>query len=319
MTVVTLSQFDPGTNPVQPGGTQVSLGQLDPGQSPEQALLSQLQGTDTNTRDAYAALSTLFASYGLSSLAPKILDYLQQGFGSDTITTLLQQSQEYQQRFSGNQARISNGLQVLTPAEYLATEASYRQLLQAAGLDPAFMNHDQYSEWIGKDISPTEIQDRVNMAVQATTQATPSVLQGFAQLGANAGDLVSYFLNDNNPMPQLQLKLNQAQIIGAGLQTGVGTTNAAALQFAQQGVTYQQAQSAYQKVAAVLPTAEQLSQIYKTQNPYNANTAEQEYLGQSGQAQFTREQLGRQEAASFSGTEAVGQKSFAPQAAGTGF
>jgi hypothetical protein len=276
-------------------------------------------GMPSEQRDAFAALSTLFDSYGLGSLAPKILTYLQQGFSSDTITVLLQETPEYKQRFAGNQDRIKNGLQVLTPAEYLSTEASYRQLLQAAGIDPAFMTQSQYAEWIGKDISPTEIQDRVNMAVQATTQADPSVLQGFAQLGIHAGDLVSFFLNDKNPMPQMQLKLNQAQIIGAGLKTGVNVSNKDALQFAQQGVTYSQAQAGYQRVAEVLPTAEQLTKIYHNQNPYASEQAQQEFLGSNGQATFARQQLGLQEQATFSGVGGVGQKSFAQQTAGTGF
>lgn len=289
------------------------------GPSTYQQLLNQLQGLPTQERDAYAALSTLFQSYGLGSLAPKILTFLQQGFSSDTITVMLQQTPEYQKRFAGNQERIKNDLQVLTPAEYLATEASYRQLLQAAGIDPAFMTQNQYAEWIGKDISPTEIQDRVNMAVQATTQADPSVLRGFAQLGIHAGDLASFFLNDKNPMPQMQLKLTQAQIIGAGLKTGVDVSSQDALQFAKQGVTYQQAQNAYQRVAEVLPTAQQLTQIYSNQNPYGSEQAQQEFLGSSGQATFAREQLGLQEQATFSGAGGVGQKSFAQQTAGTGF
>lgn len=286
---------------------------------PYQNLLKQLQGLNGSERDAYAALDTLFTSYGLASLAPKILDFLQQGFGSDTITVLLQQTPEYKARFKGNDARVANGLQVLTPAEYLSTEASYRQLLQASGLDPAFMNEGQYAEWIGKDISPTEIQDRVNLAIQATTQADAGVTQGFAQLGIHAGDLASYFLNDKNAMPQMQLKLNQAQIIGAGLDTGVQTNTADALKFAQQGVTYQQAQNAYQRVAEVLPTANQLTQIYKNQNPYGQQQAEQEFVGSNGQASYAREQLGLQEEATFSGAGGVGQKSFAQQNAGTGF
>lgn len=286
---------------------------------PYQQLLNQLQGLPGSERDAFAALSTLFQSYGLGSLAPKILNFLQQGYSSDTITVLLQQTPEYKQRFAGNQERIKNGLQVLTPAEYLATEASYRQLLQASGLDPAFMNQGQYAEWIGKDISPTEIQDRVNMAVQATVQADPSVLQGFSQLGIHAGDLASYFLNDKNPMPQMQLKLNQAQIIGAGLKTGVDVSTKDALQFARQGVTYQQAQAGYQRVAELLPTAKDLTNIYSKQNPYSSEQAQQEFLGQSGQATYAREQLAKQEEATFTGAGGVGQKSFAQQTAGTGF
>jgi LysM repeat protein len=299
----------------QPGGVQVTT----PSTS-YQDLLNQLGGLNGAERDAYAALSTLFTGYGLGSLVPKIITFLQQGFGSDTITSLLQQTPEYQQRFSGNQARVANGLQVLTPAEYLATEASYRQILQSAGLDPAFMTRTQYSDWIGKDISPTEVQNRVNLAVDATTNAPPELTTAFSKIGINVGDLASYFLNEKNPMPVLQQKMAQAQIMEAGFQSGLSNVNpTSALQYAKMGVTYQGALSGYQKVADVLQTANNLTGIYKSQNPYTQTQAEQEFLGSSGTAQLAREQLSRQETATFSGEGGVGQKSFAQQTAGTGF
>jgi hypothetical protein len=279
-------------------------------------LEQELAGMPGQERDAYAALTTLFNSYGLGSLAPKILSYLQNGYGSDTITILLQQTDEYKKRFAGNQARIANGLQVLTPAEYLSTEASYKQLLRQNGLSDHFDNQTNFSEWIGKDVSPTELQDRVNMAVQATTQAPPTVTQYFNQLGIGTGDLAAYFLNDQKPTPALQLKLNQAQIGGAALQNNLNISAADSLRYAQQGVSYQQAQSAYQRIADVLPTANQLSQIYKSQVPVNQQTLEQQYLGQSGAAQLAVERLGQQETAAFSGQSGTGKTSFQQQSAG---
>lgn len=283
-------------------------------------LLDELQGLPGQERDAYAALKTLFESYGLGSLAPKILTYLQNGFGGDTITVLLQQTPEYKQRFAGNQARIKAGLQVLTPAEYLSTEASYKQLLRQNGLSDHFDNSSNFSEWIGKDVSPTELQERVNMAVQATTQAPPTVTQYFNQLGIGTGDLAAYFLNDQAPTPALQLKLNQAQIGGAALQNQLQISAADSLKYAQQGVTYQQAQSAYQRIADILPTAQRLSQIYKGQTQVNQQTLEQQYLGQSGDAQLAVERLGQQETAAFSGQSGVQKNSFQQQiAAAPGF
>ena len=231
-----------------------------------QQLENELAGTPAAERDAFAALTTLFTSYGLGDLAPVILNFLQQGYGADTITSLLQLTPEYEARFAGNKIRQQNGLQVLNPADYLSAEASYRQILQAGGLDPSFMTKTQYADWIGKDISPTEIQDRVNMAVTATINAPPQLTSAFSRMGIHVGDLAGMFLNDNTPPPVLQQKLNQAQIIEAGLQSGVvDPTVAYAQQLAKQGVTYNQALAGYQNVAAVMPTASQLSQIYGQQ------------------------------------------------------
>ena len=160
------------------------------------------------------------------------------------------------------------------------------------------------------------------VAAKAVVNAPKQLTQAFSQLGINAGDLTGYFLNDNNPLPQLQQKLNQAQIMEAGLQSGLTvnpTSQNYAGQLAQEGVTYGQAVAGYQKVADVLPAANALSSIYSWAQPYNQQSAEQENLGGNGQAQLARENLGRQETAQFSGTSAAGQKSFAAQSAGTGF
>lgn len=296
-------------SPNTPGGGTQPPNNLSP-------LEQELQGVPGQERDAYAALTTLFDSYGLGTLAPKILNYLQNGYGSDTITVLLQQTPEYKKRFAGNEIRKANGLQVLTPAEYLSTEASYKQLLRQNGLSDHFDNQSNFSDWIGKDVSPTELQDRVGMAVQATTQAPPTVTQYFNQLGIGTGDLAAYFLNDQTPTPALQLKLNQAQIGGSALQNNLQISAADSLRYAQQGVTYQQAQSAYQRIADILPTAQKLSQIYTGQAPVNQQTLEQQYLGASGAAQLASERLGQQETAAFAGQSGVQKSSFQQQTAG---
>jgi hypothetical protein len=283
---------------------------------PNQQLQNELAGLPGQERDAYAALTTLFNSYGLGTLAPTILGYLQNGYGADTITVLLQQTPEYKQRFAGNQTRIQNGLQVLTPAEYLSTEAAYKDTLRQNGLSTQFGSQDQLNQWIGDDVSPTELQDRVGLAVQATIQAPPSVKQAFNELGVPTSALAGFFLNDNTPTPELQTMLTQAQIKGSALQNGLDLNSQDAYKYAQQGVTYSQAQSAYQKIAEILPTANKLSQIYTSQAPVNQTTLEQQYLGQSGQAQLNVERLGQQETAAFAGQAGTGKTSFQQQTTG---
>lgn len=291
-----------------------------PAKSSLSPLEKELQGIPGQERDAYAALTTLFNSYGLGTLAPKILNYLQNGYGSDTITVLLQQTPEYKARFAGNQQRTKDGLQVLTPAEYLSTEASYKQLLRQNGLSDHFDTPANFAEWIGKDVSPTELQDRVSMAVQATTQAPATVTKYFNGLGIKTNDLAAYFLNDKNATPALQLKLNQAQIGGAASQSGLNVSAADSLKYAQEGITYSQAQSAYQRIADILPTATQLSSIYKSQAPVNQSTLQEQYLGSSGTAQLASERLSQQETAAFSGQSGIQKQSLQQQtAAAPGF
>lgn len=322
-TVYMPGEHRPGSNPNPPKAVAKAAAApaapKPPLVTPEQQLINQLEGMPGQERDAYAALTTLFTAYGLGSLAPKILNFLQNGFGSDTITILLQGSDEYKNRFAGNEARKQAGLQVLTPAEYLSTEASYRQLLQAAGIDPALMNHQQYSEWIGKDISPTEIKSRVDLAVQASVNSDPWVQANLGYFGINAMDSASYFLNDKNPLPVMQKKMNDAQIMAAGNQLGLHVDPGRAAVWDSMGVNYQQAQNAYGKVSDLLPQTAKLAQLYTNQTPYGLNSQaqlEDQFLASDGNAQLATENLSKQETATFSGQGGVGKQSLAQNTPG---
>ncbi|WP_156160263.1 hypothetical protein, partial [Pseudomonas sp. 2(2015)] len=70
--------------------------------------------TGTN-RDAFLALKSIFDSYGLGSLAPDIVNYLQNGYSSETIGVLLQSTAAYKKRFAANEARVKKGLPALSP------------------------------------------------------------------------------------------------------------------------------------------------------------------------------------------------------------
>ena len=89
-------------------------------------------------------LSLLFKNYGLESLAPLIKQYVQDGYSADTVTLKLQDAPEYQRRFAGNESRKKAGLPVLSPAEYLATESAYKQIMRTAGLPEGF--YDSYDD-----------------------------------------------------------------------------------------------------------------------------------------------------------------------------
>lgn len=129
-------------------------------------------------RNAYVSLKNYFDSLGLGTLAPKILEFLQEGYGNDQISILLQETEEYKKRFAGNEARKKAGYKVLSPAEYLALEDSYQSIMQAAGLPKGFYDqHSDFVNWIGGDVSPKEVQDRVQYAVQATTNADSAYKQ----------------------------------------------------------------------------------------------------------------------------------------------
>lgn len=256
-----------------------------------------LQGAN---RDAYVALNALFTSYGLGTLAPKIFSYIQNGYSADTISLLLQQTPEYKQRFIGNDARTKAGLSVLSPADYLNTENAYKQIMISAGLPSGFYDQPgDFSTWIGKDVSPTEIQSRVDLATQATTLASPSYKQALNQMGIDDSHLVSYFLDPTKAMPAIQKAAATAAIGAQAIQQGLTFDTNYAGQLATEGVTQQTAQQGYAQIAQQLPTMTQLGQRYGYQ--FGQRQAEQATFENDAAVLEQEKRITGQEAGAFAG------------------
>jgi len=242
----------------------------------------------------------VFKSYGLGSLAPKIYDYIKNGYSADTISILLQNTDEYKQRFAGNEARKSAGLPVLSPAEYLSTEASYRQIMESAGLPSGFYDQpSDFTTWIGKNVSPTEIQSRVDLASQATTLANPTYKQALNQMGISDSQLTSYFLDPTRALPSLQKSAATATIGAAALQQGLTFDPTFAGNLATEGVTSNTAQQGYAQIADTLGKYQNLAQIYG--GSYNQRTAEQATFEGNAQAVQQQRNLVGREVANFGG------------------
>ena len=256
-----------------------------------------LQGTQ---RDAYLAVKNLFKTYGLDSLAPKIYDYIKNGYSGDTISILLQDTPEYKTRFAGNEARKAAGLPVLSPGQYLSTEASYRQIMQSAGLPAGFYDQpSDFTNWIGGDVSPTEIQSRVDLASQATILANPSYRQALNQMGIKDSELTAYFLDRTRALPALQKSAAAAAIGAQALEQGMTFDTQYAQKLAAQGITAQQAQQGYSNIHQNLETYQNLSNIYGGE--YTQRTSEQAVFEQNAAAMEQQRRLAQREAGSFGG------------------
>lgn len=256
-----------------------------------------LQG---DQRDAYIALKVLFEGYGLGSLAPKILEYVQQGYGADTISILLQQTNEYKQRFAANEQRRKAGLPVLSPQEYLATEESYRQIMRNAGLPSGFYDSkEDFTQFLVKDVSPTELKDRVDIAVLASENADPYTKDALFRMGLDNYSIAAYFLDPNRATSVIKKQMGTAQIGAAALRNRLEFNQTRAMDWYLQGVTAEQAQQGYGAIAGFLGDVTKLSNLYGEQ--YNQETAEAEVFGSSGAAQQQRKRLASRERAQFSG------------------
>lgn len=262
-------------------------------------LIDSLTGTD---RDAAVFLQNLFASYGLGTLAPVIVQYLKSGYSADTISLLLQQTPEYKARFAANDARLKAGLPVLSPAEYISTENAYRQVLSSYGLPPGFYdNNSDFTNWIAGDVSPTEIQQRVQVASDLVTNADPATLNAFKSFyGAGQGDLIAYALDRTVAEPLLEKQYRAAQIAGAAANNALGINQSEAEMLAGAGITQGQAQQGFGQVGQDAPTVRKLDDIYGG-NVSTDDLVHAVFLNQADASQKVNA-LASQERSAFGGT-----------------
>ena len=262
----------------------------------------------TDTQDAYALIQGEFAQWGLGDLATILQKDMAANIGPNQAVLDIRNSDAYKARFAGNFTRQAAGLNMLTEAEYLAMENSYSNLFNQYGTK-TLANKTQFATLIGNDVSATELNNRLDLAVNQVQQADPTVLNTLKQYypTVSNSDLVSYFLAPTETLPMLQQQVGTAQVGAAAAQQGLSDTQQRAQQLQQLGVSYSQAQTGYGKIAEVLPASQKLSNIYGAQTGinYNQTEAENQYLLSSGAAALEQQKLIDLEKQQFSGRSGV--------------
>jgi hypothetical protein len=271
----------------------------------KQTIRQALTGGD---RDAGVALSRLFRSYGIVTLTDEIIRYLKDGYSSDTITLMLQESPEYKKRFAGNQIREKRGLPVLSPADYLAVESSYKQIMNQAGLPPGFYDQPgDFAKWIGEDVSPTEIQSRVKSAQTLIDSADPGVRSQFDRYYTR-GDMVAYALDRKRTAEILERQVRASQIGDAVSDAGIRVDRGMAERIADTGID---AQAARVGGAEAQFRRENLGMLASIEGDveYGADEAVRDTFLNDSRAADTRRRLASQERARFSGSSGLNETS----------
>ncbi len=244
---------------------------------------------DTEDRiDSIAFLQDLFAQYGLASLANTIVDLKQQGLTDRLVAIKLKETPEYKQRFIGNENRKKAGLQPLTPAEYISAEASYKKVMRDAQLPAGFYDQpEDFAKFLGNDVSPSELQSRVDIANQSIQNADPFYTDSLRRLyGLQSGDMLAYALDPERALPFITRQQKAAQFGAEAARQGLQVTTPMAETYTGQlGVSQEQARQGFEQVAQVLPTAEKLSQITPGGQPVGMSEVTSAVFGGAGSAQ----------------------------------
>lgn len=269
-----------------------------------------------NRVSAYQLLQDEFSKYGLGGLVEDVKKLAADGLPAAEFAIKLRNLPAYQDRFAANRVRTANGLRALSEAEYLALEDQYQNVMRKYGLPQSFYTtgtagkQPELEKFIAGDVSPVELEDRVQSAVNRVQNANPEVMQALQNFypGITKANLLAYTLDPNKALPLIQRQITAAEIGGAAMQAGLETSAMNAEALAAQGVNKAQAQQGYQTIGGFLPRASTLADIYK-QTPYTQTTAEAEVFGTSGAvaAEKQRKKLTQLEQASFGGAAGTSQ------------
>jgi hypothetical protein len=280
-------------------------------------------------QSAYDILFGEFERYGMGSLLNDVKEFIVQGLSRDELLLKLRGTSAYGQRFAANAQRVKAGLRALSEAEYVGLEDAYQQKMREYGLPASYYTRGDlgrqvgFEKFIAGDVSPAELEDRIQTAQNRVNNAPKQVRDALSQFyGAELGngDILAYVLDTENALPQIKRKVTAAEIGAGAMQAGLATTRERAEELGAFGVTAQQAREGFQTIGGFLPRATQLSEIYAKQGegPFTQTTAEQEVFGTTGavEAQRKRRKLAELETAQFSGTTGAAGGALARERAG---
>ena len=219
---------------------------------------------EQNQQDTETASSILAATlkyYGMDE--PALLQDVKTALadrritGASTIDDIgiqLRESEAFRRRFGANEARRAANKPAYSVSQYLQLESSYRQVLNAAGMPKDFYtDRTDIESFITNDISPDEVQYRVQQGYAAVKNADPAVVNELKTLyGLDEGTLAAYFIDPNKTKDAVVRSARAAEVAAqARKQADIGLSAAQAEQLVLGGVTEQQAQQAFSDVRSL--------------------------------------------------------------------
>jgi len=282
--------------------------------------------TQAESRSAYALLLSEFSRYGLEALVTPLQDLIKQGLSGPEFQIALRNTDAYQKRFAGNTDRIKKGLTALSPAEYLALEDGYQNLMRNYGLPASYYTKDSlgtqegFNKLIANDVSAVELEDRIVTAQKRVLDAAPEVTTALKQFYPDItnGDILAYTLNPEKGLTEIKRKITAAEIGGAAIGAGLSTSLTDAEYLRRYGVTAESARQGYSAIGGGLERGRQLASIYQ-QPDYTQAVAEEEVFNLPGQteAQQKRKKVIGLEKATFGGQSGVSSGALSQNRAGS--
>jgi hypothetical protein len=262
-------------------------------------------------QSAYDLLFSEFDRYGLGGLIEPLKGFIQDGLSEAEFTLRLRETDAYKKRFAANQARVKNGLRALSEAQYIELEDQYQDVMRRYGMPETYYTRgdmgrqEGFEKFIGGDVSPVELEDRIQTAQNRVLNTNPEVSKALREFypEITGGDILAYALDPNQAITNIKRKVGAAEIGAGAMQAGLKTGLARAEELQRYGVTKETAQQGFGTISSGLERGRQLSKIYKEPD-YTQAVAETEVfaLPDADKARRQRRKLGQLETATFGGT-----------------
>jgi hypothetical protein len=215
--------------------------------------------TARRRQDARSTMAAVLDTYGLGDLSDFVYNEIIAKEtvninNPDAIIFAIREQPAYKKRFAGNAARLKKGLSELDPASYIGLENQFRQTLQSNGLPANFYDQaEDFQAFIEGDVSPSELNERVQQGYRAVADADPAVKEQMKNLyGVDEGQLAAYFLDPKRTAPLLSRQAQAANIAARGFeQGGIQLSGQFAEDLARRGISEQQARAGFAEVGAL--------------------------------------------------------------------
>ena len=217
------------------------------------------------TDSAFKILQDTLEFYGLKD--PELLTSVKglwtnktisPGSTIDEIGIQLRDTKAFNDRFPANKTLKDAGKPQFSVSQYLRMEADYKQRLQSANLPANFYDSPaDFQQLIANDVSPEELQGRIDQGYQAVNNASPEVIKEFERLyGIKKGDLAAYFIDPERARPTFDKYEAQRQAQAAAVssqaqaQAGLALTAQESEALVRSGITEAQAQKGFADIGA---------------------------------------------------------------------
>lgn len=291
------------------------------------AEMARLQ-EEARVNQALKTAKEFFTTYGLDKLWAGVEKYIRNGYSDmGAIAGALSRDPEYQnsyfERFPAvqqirelNKQRIKDGMPIMaepSPATYVELERSYRQAV--TGLPPGlFGKVNDITSWIVKDVSPTEVKSRADVARNYINYSANENIKGELRrlYAMTDSEMAAYVLDPERTLGYVenmyQRRLATATVGGAAKAAGMVLKDAVLDQIGQNstyGASYGNSLAQFNAIDEIDEAYQKLSNISNVDSSVDELVTAQFGLTGAAEAKTKKARLASQERARFSGRSGV--------------